>query len=118
GGQMVEGRAVSGGLVRSHKGINLPGTRISAPALTEKDKDDVRFGVSHGVDYLALSFVRGPDDVMALRKLIEECGGDIPIIAKIERPEAVSRLESVLEHADGIMIARGDLGVEMGPESV
>jgi pyruvate kinase len=70
------------------------------------------------VDYIALSFVRGPEDIMTARKLIGECGGDIPVIAKVERPEAVSRLDTLLEHADGIMIARGDLGVEIGPESV
>jgi pyruvate kinase len=114
----VECRVVTGGRVGSHKGINLPGTRISAPALSNKDREDIRFGVAQGVDYLALSFVRGPEDVMAARKLIGECGGDIAVIAKIERPEAVSRLDALLEQADGIMIARGDLGVEMGPESV
>jgi pyruvate kinase len=117
-GRIVECRVTTGGLVRSHKGINLPGTRISAPALSQKDKEDIEFGVAHGVDYIALSFVRGPDDIMAARKAISEYGGDIPVIAKIERPEAVSRLESVLDQADGIMVARGDLGVEMGPEAV
>jgi pyruvate kinase len=116
--QAVDCRVVTGGRVGSHKGINLPGTRISAPALTDKDREDIRFGVAQGVDYLALSFVRGPEDIMAARKLIGECGGDIPVIAKIERPEAVSRLDALLDQADGIMIARGDLGVEMGPEYV
>jgi pyruvate kinase len=117
-GKMVQCRVATPGLVHSHKGINLPGTPISAPALSDKDKDDIRFGVAQQVDYIALSFVRGPDDIMTARKLIAECGGDIPVIAKIERPEAVSRLDALLEQADGIMIARGDLGVEIGPESV
>jgi pyruvate kinase len=118
GERVVRCQVVTAGRLHSHKGINLPGTRISAPALTDKDKDDIRFGVSQEVDYIALSFVRGPEDIMMARKLIDECGGDIPVIAKIERPEAVSRLETLLEHADGIMIARGDLGVEIGPEAV
>ncbi|MBI4401072.1 MAG: pyruvate kinase [Nitrospirae bacterium] len=114
----VECTVVTGGRLASQKGINLPGTRISAPTLTDKDREDLRFGVAQGVDYLALSFVRGPDDVVAAKKLIAECGGDVPVIAKIERPEAVACLDSLLEQADGVMIARGDLGVEMGPEAV
>ena len=117
-GNIVECTVVTGGRIASHKGINLPGTKVSAPTLTDKDRDDLRFGIAQGVDYVALSFVRGPDDVVAAKKLIAECGGDVPVIAKIERPEAVARLESILEQADGIMIARGDLGVEMDPETV
>jgi pyruvate kinase len=117
-GSTVECAVVTGGRVTSHKGINLPGTSVSAPTLTEKDREDLRFGIAQGVDYVALSFVRGPEDVVAVRKLIAECGGDTPVIAKIERPEAVDRLESLLEQADGIMIARGDLGVELDPEAV
>jgi pyruvate kinase len=109
---------VVGGTVTSHKGINLPGTRVSAPTLTDKDREDIRFGVTQGVDYVALSFVRGPEDICAAKNLIAGCGGSIPVIAKIERPEAVSCLEAILEEADGVMIARGDLGVEMGPEAV
>ncbi len=107
-----------GGRVTSHKGLNLPGTVISAPTLTDKDREDIRFGVSQGLDYLALSFVRGPADIEAARSFVRTCGGDQPIVAKIERAEAVDSLESVLEAADGVMIARGDLGVEMGPEAV
>lgn len=114
----VECRVVRGGRVTSHKGLNLPGTRISEPTLTEKDRDDLRFGVAQGVDYLALSFVRSPEDVAAARKLIADCGGDQPIIAKIERPEALACLEALLDEADGVMIARGDLGVELSPEEV
>jgi pyruvate kinase len=114
----VECRVVTGGRITSHKGINLPGTRISSPTITDKDREDLRFGVAQGVDYIALSFVRGAEDVAAAKKLIGEYGGDVPVIAKIERAEAVDCVESLLGQADGIMIARGDLGVEMGPEVV
>jgi len=117
-GGAVECTVVTGGRITSHKGINLPGTRVSAPTLSEKDREDIRFGVAAGVDYLALSFVRGPEDVAAAKQLIAQCGGDVPVIAKIERPEAVSSLSAILDQADGVMIARGDLGVEMGPEAV
>ena len=109
---------VMGGRILSQKGINLPGTHVSAPTLTDKDRDDIRFGVSQGVDYVALSFVRGPKDIVAARAWVAECGGNQPIIAKIERAEAVSALDGILDQADGVMIARGDLGVEMGPEAV
>lgn len=109
---------VTGGLVTSHKGLNLPGTAVSAPTLTDKDRDDLRFGVTQQVDYVALSFVRGSDDIAAARQAVAAQGGDIPLIAKIERPEAIERLDAILDEADGAMIARGDLGVEMGPEVV
>jgi pyruvate kinase len=115
---VVECKVIAGGRVTSHKGLNLPGTSISAPTLTDKDREDLRFGVAQGVDYVALSFVRGPEDVTEARRMITGCGGDIPVIAKIERPEAIDRLEALLDEVDGVMIARGDLGVEMGPEAV
>jgi pyruvate kinase len=118
GGGSVECKVMAGGRIRSHKGINLPGTRITTPTITEKDRDDLRFGIAHGVDYLAFSFVRGPEDVQAAKRLISECGGDLPVIAKIERAEAVASLDAILDLADGVMIARGDLGVELGPEAV
>ncbi len=117
-GGSVECTVTIGGRITSHKGINLPDTRVSAPTLTDKDREDIRFGVTQGVDYLALSFVRGPEDITAAKKLLAECGGNQPIIAKIERAEAVAALDAILEQADGVMIARGDLGVEMGPEAV
>src|SRR5438445_6849693 len=117
-GGAVECTVITGGRITSHKGINLPGTRVSVPTLTDKDREDLRFGVAQGVDYVALSFVRGPDDVVAAQKLIAECGGDVPVIAKIERPEAVHSLGGILDQADGVMIARGDLGAQMGPEAV
>jgi pyruvate kinase len=117
-GSALECRVVIGGRLISHKGMNLPDTRISAPTLTDKDRDDLRFGIAQGVDYVALSFVRGAEDVIAAKKLMADWGGDIPIIAKIERPEAVQSLDAILGEADGVMVARGDLGVEMGPEAV
>ncbi len=109
---------VTGGTVTSHKGINLPDTAVSAPTLTEKDRKDLRFGVQQAVDYIALSFVRGPEDIDTARSMLKESGGNIPIIAKIERAEAIAALNDILECVDGVMIARGDLGVEMGPEAV
>ncbi|MEK9140587.1 MAG: pyruvate kinase [Nitrospirota bacterium] len=115
---LIECSVLTGGVITSHKGINLPGTAVSAPTLTEKDQEDIRFGVTHGVDYLALSFVRGPQDIGAARALLAEYGVHTPIIAKIERAEAIAALDEILEQADGVMIARGDLGVEMGPEAV
>jgi len=117
-GGHVECTVTTGGRITSHKGINLPGTLVSAPTLTDKDREDIRFGITQGVDYVALSFVRGPEDIAAARAFIAECGGNLPIIAKIERAEAVASLADILEQAGGVMIARGDLGVEMGPEAV
>ena len=109
---------VRGGLLRQRKGINLPGVRVSAPALTEKDIEDLRTGVEMGVDYVALSFVRNPNDVRLARQKLEELGARTPLITKVEKPEAVARLEEILEVSDGVMVARGDLGVEMSPERV
>src|SRR5213594_1391941 len=117
-GGTVECTVITGGRITSHKGINLPGTRVSAPTLTDKDREDLRFGIAQGIDYVALSFVRSPDDVASAKRLVAEWGGAVPIIAKIERPEAVDCLDAILDQADGVMIARGDLGVEMGPEAV
>jgi len=118
GGGAVECQVVTGGRVTSHKGLNLPGTSISEPTLTDKDRADLRFGLAQGVDYVALSFVKGPEDVTEAKQLIAEYGGDAPVIAKIERPEAIDHLDALLDEVDGVMIARGDLGVEMGPEAV
>ncbi len=115
---LIECAVIVGGTITSHKGINLPGTAVSAPTLTEKDREDIRFGAEHGVDYVALSFVRGPQDIGAARAVLADHGINTPIIAKIERAEAVDALDEILEQADGVMIARGDLGVEMGPEAV
>jgi pyruvate kinase len=105
---------VDGGVLKDKKGMNLPGSALSVPALTEKDKKDIVFGRELGVDWFALSFVRNPGDVEEAQAL----SGGIPIIAKIEKPEAVNNLEAILEVADAVMVARGDLGVEAGHEKV
>jgi pyruvate kinase len=111
-------RIVCGGVLRSHKGVNLPGVSLSLPSLSNKDKDDLLFGLGQGVDYVALSFVRSADDINRTRRFINALGADTPIIAKIEKPEAIANLAGIIEAADGIMVARGDLGVEMSPENV
>jgi pyruvate kinase len=108
----------TGGVLKNNKGINLPDAAVSAPALTEKDRSDLAFAVRLGVDYIALSFVRSPQDVREARALVTANGRSIPIIAKIEKPQAVERLDEIIAEADGIMVARGDLGVELGPEKV
>jgi pyruvate kinase len=115
-------QVVHGGELAEHQGINLPGVSVSAPALTEKDRDDLRFGVAQGVDYIALSFVRRPEDLTAARQAIFEASAPgtapIPLIAKLEKPEAIERLDEILAASDGVMVARGDLGVELPLEQV
>lgn len=111
-------RVIHGGLLGEHKGINLPGVAVSAPALSEKDIDDLAFGLANGVDYVALSFVRTADDVQAARKEIAARRASVPLIAKLEKPEALNRLDEILSVVDGVMVARGDLGVEMPLEKV
>jgi len=117
-GDDVECEVRNGGTLAEHQGINLPGAAVSIPALTEKDKLDLKFGLSHGVDAVALSFVRSPDDVRMAKDLMRKYGKFAPIIAKLEKPQAIERLEEILEAANGVMIARGDLGVELPPEQV
>ena len=109
---------IQGGELRERQGINLPGVNVSAPSLTEKDIEDLEFGLAQDVDFIALSFVRRAADVKALRERITAAGKDIQIIAKIEKPEAVQNLEEILDVVDGVMVARGDLGVEMPLEQV
>jgi pyruvate kinase len=108
----------NGGWLKENKGINLPGVSVSAPSLTDKDIRDVNFGIKNGVDYFALSFVRMAEDLETIKNIIRKQGAAIPVIAKIEKPEAVENLDAILTAADGIMVARGDLGVEMQPELV
>ncbi|HYM78170.1 MAG TPA: pyruvate kinase [Candidatus Dormibacteraeota bacterium] len=109
---------INGGLLGEHKGINLPGVALSIPALTAKDRKDLEFGLQHGIDAVALSFVRTAADVTAVKRIIASHRSDVPVIAKLEKPQAIDHLEEILEAADGVMVARGDLGVEMAPEKV
>lgn len=109
---------LNGGVLGEHKGINLPGIALSIPALTEKDRKDLEFGLAHGVDAVALSFVRTAADVRTVKQIVAEHRSDVPIIAKLEKPQAIDHLEEILEAADGVMVARGDLGVEVAPEKV
>lgn len=113
-GTRVHTTVVNGGVLSDHKGINLKGGGLSAPALTEKDKQDIRFAAELGMDFLAVSFVRTADDVRLARTLSKEAGGNGLIVAKIERAEAVTCIDSIIAATDAIMVARGDLGVEMG----
>lgn len=114
----VDCKVVSGGTLAENQGINLPGVRISAPALTEKDLQDLEFGLQQGVDYIALSFVRRAEDLVKLKKKVAQSNHDTPVIAKLETPMAIENLEAILEECDGVMVARGDLGVEVNPEKV
>ncbi|MBU0609260.1 MAG: pyruvate kinase, partial [Armatimonadetes bacterium] len=107
-----------GGMLDEHKGINLPGVNVSAPSCTEKDREDLAFALDLGVDYVALSFVRSPADIVELRGLCRRQGEAIPIIAKLEKPEALAHLAEVVAAADAVMVARGDLAVELSPEEV
>ncbi len=109
---------IEGGYLKPKKGMNLPGMKLSTPSLTEKDKADIEFAIKHRVDFIALSFVRNPKDIVELRNILTEKGKKIPIIAKIEKPEAVKNLDDIINIADGVMVARGDLGVEMDPQEV
>ncbi|HZC40434.1 MAG TPA: pyruvate kinase [Streptosporangiaceae bacterium] len=118
GGSQVRTRVLAGGTVSDHKGLNLPGVRVSAPPLTSKDEADLRWVLGLRADLVALSFVREPADADAARAVMDACGARLPLIAKIEKPEAVSRLGEVTEAFDGIMVARGDLGVELPLEQV
>jgi len=111
-------RVVAGGVLRSQVGINFPGHSLSVPALTAKDYDDLAFGLAQGVDFVALSYVRSARDVSELREFIRGRGADTPIIAKIENHEALGQLQEILDAADGLMVARGDLGVEVPLERV
>ncbi len=117
-GEDVECEVVNGGSLGQQQGINLPGAAMAIPALTPKDKQDIEFGLKHGVDVIALSFVRSADDIRMAKSLMREFGKSVPIIAKLEKPQAIERLEEILEVANGVMIARGDLGVEVPPERV
>ena len=117
-GRDVVGRVIEGGQLGEHQGINLPGTPLKISALTSKDRADLKFAIEHGVDYVALSFVRRPEDILELKRLLARADREIPVVAKLEKPEAIDRLEEILSVADAVMVARGDLGVELPPEKV
>ncbi len=120
-GVRVKTEVIVGGEIGSHKGINVPNVALSASCITDKDRIDLEFGLSHGIDAIALSFVRRADDILQLRELVSQSdlqGRPPLIIAKLERPEAIENLEHILEESDGVMVARGDLGVEVSPERV
>ena len=117
GGQ-VRTRVIVGGVVSDHKGLNLPGVRVSVPALTTKDQADLRWALRLRADMIALSFVQGPEDAVPARRIMDEAGVRLPLIAKIEKPQAIEALPEVIEAFDGIMVARGDLGVELPLEQV
>jgi pyruvate kinase len=118
-GNAVHCLVVKGGLLKSRKGVNLPTLDLRLPSMTEKDIRDLEFGIDQGVDWISLSFVRRGEDVRALRSLLAKNGkSQIPVLAKIEKPQAIENLEDILAECDGIMVARGDLGVELPPERV
>ena len=117
-GARVRTKVVTGGEVSDHKGLNLPGVRVGVPALTSKDADDLRWALGLRADMIALSFVQGPQDAARARQIMDESGAALPLIAKIEKPQAVAALPEIIEAFDGIMVARGDLGVEFPLEQV
>ncbi|MEU0473932.1 pyruvate kinase [Streptomyces olivaceus] len=117
-GPRVHTRVVEGGVVSDHKGLNLPGVAVSVPALSKKDEDDLRFALRGGFDVVALSFVRSGRDVADVHRIMDEEGRRLPVIAKVEKPQAVEDIEGIVAAFDGIMVARGDLGVEMPLEQV
>lgn len=117
-GSEISCTVVYGGILKNNKGINLPGVNVSAPSLTDKDREDAQFVLGLGVDFLALSFVRCAEDINDLKAIVSEAGANTNIIAKIEKPEALDDIDGILDAADGIMVARGDLGVELKPEQV
>jgi len=107
-------KVIVGGILKSNKGINLPYVKVSAPSFTDKDREDLIFGLKQGVDYVALSFVRTADDILEVKSLLHQMKVNIPIVSKVEKPEALDNMESIIQASDAIMIARGDMGVEVG----
>jgi pyruvate kinase len=117
-GGALRARVVEGGILKDRKGVNLPGVKISVKSFTEKDEKDLLFGINMGVDYVAISFVRDANDVRKIKNWLKKKKQQIPVIAKIEKPEALNNIEEILSEVDGIMVARGDLGVEIPSEEV
>ena len=117
--QSVICTVVEGGILKSRKGVNLPSLNLRLPSMTEKDQKDLEFGLSQGIDWVSLSFVRKAEDILFLKEfLLARNAGDVPVMAKIEKPQAIANLDAIIAECDGIMVARGDLGVEMSPEKV
>lgn len=117
-GDEVEAEVVNGGMLGEHQGINLPGAAVGVPSLTDKDKRDLEFGLKHAVDMIALSFVRTGNDVREIKRIIGTRNDSPPVIAKLEKPQAIEHLDDIFDVADAVMVARGDLGVELPPEKV
>jgi len=117
-GRDIRCRVIIGGPLSSFKGVNLPARTLRTPSLTAKDRDDLRFGLEHEVDYVALSFVRSAGDIATVRRHMKRCGGSAPVIAKIEKHEALEAMDAIVKAADGLMVARGDLGVEIALEKI
>lgn len=117
-GAAVRCQVVKGGRLTSHKGVNFPSLNLRLPSMTEKDERDLEFGLSQGIDLVSLSFVRHVDDIRQLKQFLRDRGSAIPVLAKIEKPQAVQQIEAILPEVDAVMVARGDLGVEMRPEKV
>ncbi len=117
-GDSVHCRIVAGGLLKSHKGVNFPSLNLRLPSMTDKDIQDLAFGIAQGVDMISLSFVRQAADVQELKRRLAEHQADIPVLAKLEKPQAIANLEAIVDECDAVMVARGDLGVEMSPEKV
>ena len=109
---------IEGGILKSRKGVNLPSLNLRLPSMTEKDKQDLEFGISQRIDWVSLSFVRQAEDIKFLKEFLAERNADIPVMAKIEKPQAIDNLDAIIAECDGLMVARGDLGVEMKPEKV
>lgn len=116
--QELHCRVVVGGILSNNKGVNFPGVYLSIKALTDKDREDLMFGLNQGVDWVALSFVRNPQDVLEIKEIIANTGKQVPVIVKIEKHEAIEQMEAILSLSDGVMVARGDLGVELPAEEV
>lgn len=117
-GFVVKTKVINGGLLKSRKGMNMPTVRVSMPSITPKDKKDIAFAVENGCDYIAISFVRKASDMISARAFVKQCGGSTMLIAKIEKPEALQNLEAIIDESDAVMVARGDLGVEIPASQV
>jgi pyruvate kinase len=117
-GKNVIAKVIAGGLLKERKGVNIPGSTGSLSAIGEKDQKDIAFAVENDVDYIAMSFVRSANDIIHLKEYIKNSNGDIPVIAKIEKPEALDNIKDIINQSDGIMVARGDLGIELAPQKV